>query len=374
MKKITLCSFLTFSVLLFFSTSFAQNLNSGNQNDVPSFGLDPAYVAVNTPACVANPKFPADLAYGYSASTTTKGPVSYTLNNPGTLTLIADQTIMDFIAASSYANGVWYGATYNATNGSTFVTIDKTSGTRSILGLMGGKSVTGLAYDWTTNVMYALTYESSATKLNTVNLANGALTLVGNAGAFLGINLGCTSGGALYTVSVGTDELYSIDKTMGTGTAIGPIGFNANYAQDMEYDNSDGTMYFAAYNADNSPGQGELRTIDLATGATTLIGVFQGNAEVTGLCIANTTVGVENYVADNSVLVYPNPVKDQLTITAVGNGISKVAVLNSLGQSVFESLNADKDIVINTSNFERGLYFVVVETAKGKTTRKVAVE
>jgi hypothetical protein len=367
MKKITLGSFVTVVFTLFFMAAFAQD-------DIPSFGLDPNSVLVNTPSCVANPKFPTDIAYGYSASTTTKGPVSFTLNNPGTLTLIADQTVMDFLSASSFANNTWYAATYNATSGATFVSIDRTTGNRTIIGTMGGKSVTGLAYDWTTSTMYAMTYESSAAKLYTVNLATGALTAVGNVGSYLCICLGCTASGILYTVAVGTDELMSIDKGSAAPTIIGGIGFNANYAQDMEFDNSDGTMYYSAYNANSSPGQGELRTVDLATGTTTLVGVYQGNAEVTGFCIANTSVGIDNPVADNSVAVYPNPASGLFKVTASGREITRLSVLNNLGQLVFESQSPDKYFTVNTSNFEKGIYFVVVETEKGKTTRKVAVE
>lgn len=374
MKKFTLSSFLMFVVLCMFSFSYAQNVISVPQDEAPSMLQAPHQEYVNTPACVANAKFPTDVAYAYTVSTTTQGPISFTLNNPGTLTLLSDQSAMDWVSGASYANGVWYGATYNATSGSSLVTLDKVTGNRTIIGTMGGKSVTGLAYDWTSNVMYALTYEGTTTKLYTVNLATGGLTLVGNSGAYLGICLGCSTSGVLYTVNLGTDNLGTVDKTTGLFTAVGPIGFNANYAQDMEFDNSDGTMYYAAYNYTTAPGQGELRTVDLTTGNTTLIGVFEGNAEIAGLAIVNTTVGVDEYAGDNGIYVYPNPATSQLTVTTEDHDITKLSMLNNLGQTVFESTPTEKSITINTSDLVRGIYFVVIETEKGKTTRKVAVE
>ena len=51
---------------------------------------------------------------------------------------------------------------------------------------------------------------------------------------------------------------------------IGPTGYNANLAQGMDFDPETGILYLAAYN--NDTGSAELRTVDLSTGATTLVG------------------------------------------------------------------------------------------------------
>ena len=57
--------------------------------------------------------------------------------------------------------------------------------------------------------------------------------------------------------------MYSINLATGAGTAIGPLGFDASYAQDCDFDAATGTMYLAAYNAAAS--QGEFRSVNLGT-------------------------------------------------------------------------------------------------------------
>ncbi|MBR6437655.1 MAG: C10 family peptidase [Bacteroidales bacterium] len=74
---------------------------------------------------------------------------------------------------------------------------------------------------------------------------------------------------------------------------------------------------------------------------------------------------------ENIVSIYPNPAKDLLTIKA-GN-INQVSVYNSIGQKVFEkSLDAD-EIVINTSDFDSGIYLVKIAVNGNEVTRKISV-
>jgi hypothetical protein len=108
--------------------------------------------------------------------------------------------------------------------------------------------------------------------------------MVGATGLQVAINLACSPAGQLYTVDIATDILYSVDKTTGATTAIGTyIGFDASYAQDMEYDLDLDICYMAAYNV--TSGDGELRTVNVSTGATTLVAAFTNGAEVCGFAI-----------------------------------------------------------------------------------------
>jgi hypothetical protein len=61
------------------------------------------------------------------------------------------------------------------------------------------------------------------------------------------IDIACDSQGNLYGFSVKDDSLYSIDRTTGAGTLIGAAGFNASYAQGMDFDWSDDTLYATVY-------------------------------------------------------------------------------------------------------------------------------
>lgn len=70
--------------------------------------------------------------------------------------------------------------------------------------------------------------------------------------------------------------------------------------------------------------------------------------------------------------VYPNPVKDVLTITA--DNVKQVVMYNSIGQ-VVKTVDADEDNVqINVSDLQNGMYFVnIIDNAGNVTTNKVAV-
>ena len=72
-----------------------------------------------------------------------------------------------------------------------------------------------------------------------------------------------------------------------------------------------------------------------------------------------------------TVEVYPNPVKDMLTVQA--EKISKVAVYNSIGQKVFEQAVDADEVNINTNNFETGIYMVRIVADGKEVTRKISV-
>jgi len=135
-----------------------------------------------------------------------------------------------------------------------------------------GENWTGLAAA-PDGTLFASSSSGSASKLYTINPANGAYTLVGsitNGGLIIGIAI--NAAGDMYGVDIAADTLVRIDKTTGAGTVVGSIGFNANYAQDLAFDKQHDVLYLAAYN--NATSRGELRVADTTTGNTTLIGQF----------------------------------------------------------------------------------------------------
>jgi len=73
------------------------------------------------------------------------------------------------------------------------------------------------------------------------------------------------------------------------------------------------------------------------------------------------------------VSLYPNPVSEKLNISANGN-INHVWVLNSLGQTVFETSVNASDFQLDVNEFNPDVYFVRVETEGTVTTHKVFVK
>lgn len=80
-------------------------------------------------------------------------------------------------------------------------------------------------------------------------------------------------------------------------------------------------------------------------------------------------------VSDNSlmpeIVVYPNPVQDNLILNTNSN-ISGVAIYNALGKKVYENLSFDNNNKqVNMSQFERGIYLIKVISDNVPQTFKI---
>ena len=78
------------------------------------------------------------------------------------------------------------------------------------------------------------------------------------------------------------------------------------------------------------------------------------------LVTATNTSGMDEVVYDNSLDVYPNPVRDQLFITS-GQSIEQIQILNISGQMIDSYRPSNQSTTINVSNFEKGIYFVRIK-------------
>ena len=141
---------------------------------------------------------------------------------------------------------------------------------------------TGFAQDPTTGTLYAsATTCGSSSHLYTIDRNTGDATLVGElTGMPCAIWIAIGPDGLMYSVDITNDALYAVDKTSGATSLKGSVGFNTNYGQDADFDQSTGILYWAAFNAD--AGEDEIRTIDLDTGATSLV-YSLGVTQVVGL-------------------------------------------------------------------------------------------
>lgn len=155
-------------------------------------------------------------------------------------------------------------------------TIDTTSGvftpvTPAVAPIPAGQSITDLTIDPITNTFYVSTTSVTASTLLTLDPATGALTTVGamtNVAGAIDIAMNCDGG--MYAHDIVTDSLYSIDPATGAGTLVGPHGLAANFAQGMDFDNDDGTLYGCIY---TGGGTNTYASWDTATGAITPLSV-----------------------------------------------------------------------------------------------------
>jgi hypothetical protein len=232
-----------------------------------------------------------DLGYGSNAI----GGAWYSVGVPsGALMLLGSLTSFhqggDFDATGTF---------YATLSPSTLITVDVATGVESIVtpitGVTAGQTITSMAWCDALGTMYIGSTDTTTSELYTLDLITGVATLVG--GSTIGqaglSALACDCDGNLYSADLVTDDIWSIDPSTGIGTVIGPTGFDLNFAQDADFNTTDTTMYLAAYN--NTTGSGQLRSVDLATGSTTLL-LDWGSVQLTdfgieGNCVSSCPVG-----------------------------------------------------------------------------------
>jgi hypothetical protein len=87
-------------------------------------------------------------------------------------------------------------------------------------------------------------------------------------------------------------------------------------------------------------------------------------------------VGVKESTNDNSVVVYPNPASDHLTIDfGLNSSYDRLVISNQLGQKVFsKSINEANSVInLNTAEWPKGVYFVRLESNSKSTVKKVVI-
>lgn len=83
-----------------------------------------------------------------------------------------------------------------------------------------------------------------------------------------------------------------------------------------------------------------------------------------------STDGV-NDIEAGKVAIYPNPANDNITIDA--KGIRNITIVNMVGQKVFESSLYTDKALLNTSNFETGIYLVRIVTDEFEATERISI-
>jgi hypothetical protein len=216
------------------------------------------------PLAMTGSAFSTDAAY-YQAT-------RFNLSVPEVLNFIGPAN--DYIWAGDFGMGDNAFA-YAVNNLNQFMRIDTLGGAQTVLGTItpfGSEIWTGMALDPTDGTMYATSTNVSASSLYRIDVEAVTATRIGAIGFAGIIALAVDKQGDMWSHDIVSDQLVSIDKTTGVGTAVGSLGFDANFGQGMAFDPASDQLYLAAFN--NSSFQAELRVADRTTGATALLGVL----------------------------------------------------------------------------------------------------
>ena len=233
----------------------------------------------------------------------------YSINETtGAGTLLGNSGFGDTNSMARNSAGILYSATP-----SSLITINPVTGAGTLASALSGfgaegLSIRGLAFS-STNVLYAVNNGGSPGDtttddlLYTINASTGAMTLIGTM-AFAGVqSLTFSSGGTLYGFD-GGGGLITIDPLTAAATDVNlTIGASGNDIQTIAF-SPGGTLY---------GGRNNLFTIDLTTGASTLVGGGSGGTFV-------DVRGMEFLAAGG-----PVPVPEPGTLALLGIGVVGLA-------------------------------------------------
>lgn len=173
-------------------------------------------------------------------------------------------------------------------------------------------------------------------KFTVVNAGGGKIALKGNNGKYLndGSPMWCT-----------TNSITNTAKFTWTDAGNGKIALKGNNGKYVSSENG-----LAVMNCNRSSiGTWEKFTFNILKSAT---------AESTEL---------------TDVEIYPNPASEQFTINGLKAGYG-VKIFNTVGQIVYSNSATENGLQINTSEFSRGTYVVIIESTNKVITRKLIVD
>ena len=157
--------------------------------------------------------------------------------------------------------------------------------------------------------------------LYSIDIGTGTATALANMNITLPIWLAIDNNGNAYSLDIATDALFSVDLTTAQATEIGPVGYDANFAQDADFDPETNQLYAIMRNGNTPP---ELRRIDTNNGLSIPIGEST-NADIYALAIAedqseaytyswNPAVGIVNPFVANPTATPPSTTTYVLTV------------------------------------------------------------
>ncbi len=225
------------------------------------------------------------ISQAYGVNTISDILIMFALNAPGTVTnrgLVSPSTIKggDFLLND-------FSKVYALDIQTTpqLITLATTNAAKTII----GNAAPEAGYEWTglaaaaDGTLYAAASNGSASQLYTINPGDGVTALVGVITNSMDVRgLAVDSFGRLYGVDIYQDVLLQINPLTGVGRVLGSLNVNLSFDQSLEFDETSGRLYLAA----RTPSRYELRTVNPATGASTLVGPFPSGTQVDALAIA----------------------------------------------------------------------------------------
>jgi hypothetical protein len=156
--------------------------------------------------------------------------------------------------------------------------------------------------------------------------------------------------------AIGCDSLVTtllIVTPVDTGVTEGfaTLTANATTASYQWFDCESGQIITGETNRDFSP----------KTNGNYGVIVTENGCSDTSACYSITNVGVNTKINNSKVVVYPNPVKEQLNIQITGELPQQLRLINALGIEVLSWVPTETEQKLNVENLAAGFYFLQVQ-------------
>lgn len=166
--------------------------------------------------------------------------------------------------------------------------------------------------------------------------------------------------------------VYTLVKT----PDLGVLSFNGmSTAAGTQFTQSDLNSSSLKYNHESEATTGEdTFTFTVTDGEGGWIGITPFQIV---LDESETTVGVDNFLNDNVVQIFPNPAQNELYLTFENNDLAKgELILFDIQGKFIHSQNIDNQLInkINLAVIENGIYFLKVQLEEGVLTKKIVVQ
>ena len=237
--------------------------------------------------------------------------ISFTMDNPGTVTAATGTLASGFGRGSAYANGYLW----NLTNDGdlTKATVDNENKVISafetvVSELETSGSPLSMSYNSVDGRMYYIIWNNESLKSFDPAQPDN-VTTVGELG-FEPVTIAINNLGEAYCIAKGSGDLYQVNLNNASVTLVGNTGHLTNYAQSMAFDYQTGELFWAQHYSFGYDNYG-LYKVNPATAETYYLGrIGGGNVELTSLfmvndetpCPAPTDLAVESVGIGDAVL------------------------------------------------------------------------
>jgi hypothetical protein len=279
--------------------------------------------------------------------------VKFTLEDPATFYNIGKSTLQTFIGSGTWINGEWYVGNDNPYFNGTLYKVDILTGIPTAIGVFNA-TITGLSYDDASSTLYGVGNETyySDMRLFSIDMNTGVATAIGNATLEgMPISLACDGYGNLYCTEINGNKFYSINKSTGVFTEIATLNIDIAYGQDMEFDKTTNTLYYALCPMEGSTG---LYTVNVNTGELTHLQDW--TKQLTGFAIPYSGDVAIGEKVKSDFIVYPNPTNGSVTIPVTSE--YRAEVYDITGKLILATLVNTANHSLDLSSNKPGVYFV----------------